>query len=194
MLCNIYPGISILLLNFSAYLSQVWPGFSFVKYINQNFIFQYRKKNIFKLSQGEYIAPEKIENAYAKCKFVAQCFVYGDSLNSSLVAVVSVDHDVLKAWAASEGIMYNDLAQLCNDPKAKAAVLADMDACGREVELRGFEFVKVVTLVLEPFTMENGLLTPTFKIKRPQAKEYFAKAISDMYNELSKSGHSQKTF
>ncbi|KAF1861299.1 hypothetical protein Lal_00014025 [Lupinus albus] len=183
-----------------------------------------RKKNIFKLSQGEYIAPEKIENAYAKCKFVAQCFVYGDSLNSSLVAVVSVDHDVLKAWAASEGIMYNDLAQLCNDPKAKAAVLADMDACGREVEaitlsiinikhlslfgvlqLRGFEFVKVVTLVLEPFTMENGLLTPTFKasiitftisflIKRPQAKEYFAKAISDMYNELSKSGHSQKTF
>ncbi|OIV95005.1 hypothetical protein TanjilG_22202 [Lupinus angustifolius] len=93
-----------------------------------------RKKNIFKLSQGEYIAPEKIENAYAKCKFIAQCFVYGDSLNSSLVAVVSVEHDVLKEWAASQGIKYNNLAQLCNDPKAKAAVLADMDACGREAQ------------------------------------------------------------
>ncbi|XP_021902791.1 long chain acyl-CoA synthetase 6, peroxisomal-like [Carica papaya] len=144
-----------------------------------------RKKNIFKLAQGEYIAPEKIENVYAKCKFVAQCFVYGDSLNSSLVAIVSVEQEVLKAWAASEGIKYEDLGQLCNDPRARAAVLADMDAIGKEAELRGFEFAKGVTLVTEPFTTENGLLTPTFKIKRPQAKEYFGKAILDMYTELS---------
>ncbi|KAG6437489.1 hypothetical protein SASPL_102407 [Salvia splendens] len=155
-----------------------------------------RKKNIFKLAQGEYIAPEKIENVYAKCKFVAQCFVYGDSLNSYLVAVICVDPDVLKDWAASENIklssvgscpFYDDLGQLCNDPRAKAAVLADMDSVGREAQLRGFEFVKAVTLVLEPFTVENGLLTPTFKVKRPQAKAYFAQAIAGMYTELSTS-------
>lgn len=151
-----------------------------------------RKKNIFKLAQGEYIAPEKIENVYAKCKFIAQCFVYGDSLNSSLVAVVSVDHDVLKAWAASEGNKYENLAQLCNDPRVKAAILADMDAVGREAQLRGFEFVKAVTLVLEQFTVENGLLTPTFKIKRPQAKAYYEKAISNMYAELAASDPSSK--
>ncbi|CAK7327014.1 unnamed protein product [Dovyalis caffra] len=166
-----------------------------------------RKKNIFKLAQGEYIAPEKIENVYAKCKFIAQCFVYGDSLNSYLVAVVSVDHDVLKAWAASEGIKYENLAQLCNDPRVKAAVLADMDAVGNEAQLRGFEFVKAVTLVLEQFTVENGLQTPTFKasaqrqlltvlidfqIKRPQAKAYYEKAISNMYAELAASDPSSK--
>ncbi|RHN82051.1 putative long-chain-fatty-acid--CoA ligase [Medicago truncatula] len=151
-----------------------------------------RKKNIFKLAQGEYIAPEKIENVYVKCNFVAQCFIYGDSFNSSLVSVVSVDPDVMKAWAASQNIVYNDLTQLCNDPRAKAAVLAEMDAVGREAQLRGFEFAKAVFLVAEPFAMENGLLTPTMKIKRPQAKEYFGKAISDMYSELSKSDPSQK--
>ncbi|XP_042505856.1 long chain acyl-CoA synthetase 6, peroxisomal-like [Macadamia integrifolia] len=146
-----------------------------------------RKKNIFKLAQGEYIAPEKIENVYAKCKFVAQCFVYGDSLNSSLVAIISVEPDILKAWATSANIKYDDLGQLCNDPRARAAVLADLDALGREAQLRGFEFVKSVTLAPEPFSVENGLLTPTLKIKRPQAKAYFAKAISDMYAELSAS-------
>lgn len=90
-------------------------------------------------------------------------------------------------FSADMCVQYENLGQLCNDPRARAAVLADMDALGREAQLRGFEFVKAVTLTLEPFTMENGLLTPTFKIKRPQAKECFAKAISDMYSELATS-------
>jgi long-chain acyl-CoA synthetase len=76
-----------------------------------------RKRIIFKLAQGEYIAPEKIENVYVKCNFVAQCFIYGGNFNSSLVVVVSVDPDVMKAWAASQGIVHNDLTQLCNNPK-----------------------------------------------------------------------------
>ncbi|CAN8255732.1 unnamed protein product [Cochlearia groenlandica] len=144
-----------------------------------------RKKNIFKLAQGEYIAPEKIENVYTKCKFVAQCFIHGDSFNSTLVAIVSVDPDVMKDWAASEGVKYEHLGQLCNDPRVRKAVLAEMDKVGREAQLRGFEFAKAVTLVAEPFTLENGLLTPTFKIKRPQAKAYFAEAISNMYAEIA---------
>ncbi|KAL1198038.1 Long chain acyl-CoA synthetase 7, peroxisomal [Cardamine amara subsp. amara] len=144
-----------------------------------------RKKNIFKLAQGEYIAPEKIENVYTKCRFVSQCFIYGDSFNSSLVAIVSVDPDVMKHWAASEGIKYENLGQLCNEPRVRKAVLTEMDNVGREAQLRGFEFAKAVTLVPEQFTLENGLLTPTLKIKRPQAKAYYAEAISKMYAETA---------
>ncbi|KAH0634998.1 hypothetical protein KY284_037784 [Solanum tuberosum] len=148
------------------------------------------EKYFFKLAQGEYVAPEKIENVYAKSKYVAQCFIHGESLNSSLVAIVCVDPDMFKAWAINEGIKNKDVKQLCADPRAKAAILKDMDTVGKEAQLRGFEFAKAITLVLEPFTLENNLLTPTYKIKRPQARTYFAKEIADMYAELSTSNSS----
>ena len=62
-----------------------------------------RAKNIFKLAQGEYIAPEKLENIYVQCSLIAQIFVYGDSLQSFLLSVVVVDPDVLKKWATDKG-------------------------------------------------------------------------------------------
>lgn len=51
----------------------------------------HRKKNIFKLAQGEYIAPEKIENIYAKCKFITQCFVYGKGNTWGLLVKFVID-------------------------------------------------------------------------------------------------------
>lgn len=58
-----------------------------------------RAKNIFKLAQGEYIAPEKLENYYVQCPSIAQIFVYGDSLQGFLVGVVFPNADFVKEWA-----------------------------------------------------------------------------------------------
>ena len=62
-----------------------------------------RSKNIFKLSQGEYIAPEKLENIFSLSPVIAQTFIYGDSLRSCTVAVIVPEPDKVKDWAKENG-------------------------------------------------------------------------------------------
>eukprot|EP00898_Chlorokybus_atmophyticus_P002686 jgi/Chlat1/3418/Chrsp23S03748 len=148
-----------------------------------------RKKNIFKLAQGEYIAPEKIENAYVRSPLVSQVFVHGDSLTSFLVAVVIPDPDALALWAKENGYKDNtNMARLCADPKVEAAIIASLKQAAAQAQLRGFEQVKAIRVVPEPFSVENGLLTPSFKIKRPQAAAVFADAIAELYARVKANG------
>ncbi|KAG0215432.1 hypothetical protein BGX28_010137 [Mortierella sp. GBA30] len=133
-----------------------------------------RKKNIFKLAQGEYVAPEKIENLLtARCKLIMQIFVYGDSLESSLVAISVPEPETFLPFAHSiTGIKValgdeGGLAKLCQDSRVQKAYLQELDLAGKAGGLRGFEFVKRVHLTTDMFSVENGLLTPTFKVDNP---------------------------
>jgi len=145
-----------------------------------------RKKNIFKLAQGEYISPEKIENAICRRPMIAQAFVEGNSLKASLVAVIVPDFEVVERWAHDEGLEFESREQLCLRPELKSAIMKQLRSLGREGtnELKGFEIPRNVYLEHEQFSVQNDLLTSTFKLKRHQAKRYYAKQIDAMYAEL----------
>uniref|UniRef100_A0AAX7UJ16 Long-chain-fatty-acid--CoA ligase n=1 Tax=Astatotilapia calliptera TaxID=8154 RepID=A0AAX7UJ16_ASTCA len=142
-----------------------------------------RKKNIFKLAQGEYIAPEKIENVYVRSAPVAQVFVHGDSLQSCLVAVVVPDPEVLPGFAKNLGF-HGSIEELCKIPEVKRAIISDLTKLGKEAGLKSFEQVKDVHLHPEQFTIENGLLTPTLKAKRAELKNLFQFQIDQLYAKI----------
>ncbi|CDW54728.1 long chain fatty acid coenzyme a ligase [Trichuris trichiura] len=144
-----------------------------------------RKKHIFKLAQGEYIAPEKLENVYLHSKFISQIFVHGDSLKSCLVAVVVPNMEFLSKHLTEELNMQNIPADLNSSEAVKKLILNDMHELGKKSGLCSFEQVKDIYISSEPFTVENNLLTPTLKSKRPVLRNHFSKQISKMYESLS---------
>uniref|UniRef100_A0A8C2APG2 Long-chain-fatty-acid--CoA ligase n=1 Tax=Cyprinus carpio TaxID=7962 RepID=A0A8C2APG2_CYPCA len=144
-----------------------------------------RKKNIFKLAQGEYIAPEKIENVYIQSAQVAQVFVHGDSLQSSLVAIVVPDPEVLPGFAEKLGVK-GSLEELCRNQEIKKAIISDLNKLGREAGLKSFEQVKDLYLHPDMFTIENGLLTPTLKAKRADLTKFFKVQIESLYANMKK--------
>uniref|UniRef100_A0AAQ5Z2A5 Arachidonate--CoA ligase n=1 Tax=Amphiprion ocellaris TaxID=80972 RepID=A0AAQ5Z2A5_AMPOC len=139
-----------------------------------------RKKHIFKLAQGEYIAPEKIENVYTRSDAVAQIFVHGDSLQACLVAVVVPDPDFLSDWTKRMLGLQGSYQELCGR-EVKAAILEDMLRLGKEGGLKSFEQVKAIYIHTEQFSIENGLLTPTMKAKRNEMRQYFRSQIDELY-------------
>ncbi|WKX99249.1 hypothetical protein Q1695_014269 [Nippostrongylus brasiliensis] len=142
-----------------------------------------RKKHIFKLAQGEYVAPEKIENVYIRSPVLQQVYVDGDSLERWLIAIVVPEPKVMEEWNAAHGVPGRSLREICSDKKAHDYVLSKLQEIGKENKLNSIEQVKRVYLEDNPFTVENGLLTPTLKSKRPQLRLKYKDIISKIYAE-----------
>ncbi|CAF0881018.1 unnamed protein product [Rotaria sordida] len=139
-----------------------------------------RKKNMYKLSQGEYIAPEKIEDAYSRSQFVSQVFVYGDSYKNFPVAIVVLNEDYVKKWntKGDKNTQYN------TEEKLKEIVLNDMLREGKKRGLMSYEQIKAIEFIKEPFTIENGLLTPTFKSRRFAVEKKYKDFFIKLYKNI----------
>lgn len=147
-----------------------------------------RVKNIMKLAQGEYVALEKIENTYSASPAAAQLYVHGDGLQSYLIAVVVADPTYLANTASQvmgTKVSPADLNTLNNACKDERVIGAFMKELGKEAKrngLKGFETIKRIHLTLDPFTVEDGTLTPTFKIRRKDAFNKFKAELTELYS------------
>ncbi|VAI82564.1 unnamed protein product [Triticum turgidum subsp. durum] len=139
-----------------------------------------RKKNIFKLSQGEYVAVENLENIYGVLPEIDSIWVYGNSFESFLIAVINPNQQALENWAGQNGITGN-LEEVCENTKTKEHFIAELAKAAKEKKLKGFEFIRAVHLDAVPFDMERELITPTYKKKRPQMLKYYQGAIDALY-------------
>uniref|UniRef100_A0A8C2XBC6 Long-chain-fatty-acid--CoA ligase n=1 Tax=Cyclopterus lumpus TaxID=8103 RepID=A0A8C2XBC6_CYCLU len=142
-----------------------------------------RKKHIFKLAQGEYIAPEKIETVYSLSDPVAQVFVHGESLKACLVGIIVPDPDFLLIWIKKKGIE-GSYSELCQNEDVKNAILEDMLRLGKDAGLKSFEQVRDIALHPEMFSIQNGLLTPTLKAKRTELRSHFKEKIDELYAKI----------
>lgn len=127
-----------------------------------------RRKNVLKLAQGEYISPERIENVYlANCNWLGTAYVHGDSTQSCLVGLFGIQPDQFALFAGKvlgKQISDSDIAALkeaAENPKVLRAALKELDKAGKKAKFNSYEKVKAIRLLIDPFTIENELLTPT---------------------------------
>ncbi|KAJ2124716.1 medium-chain fatty acid-CoA ligase faa2 [Coemansia sp. RSA 720] len=147
-----------------------------------------RKNNLFKLAQGEYITPERIENTLMNHFIVNQAFVYGDPLQSCLVAIIVPDEALFPMFLQSKGVISShsntSLEDLCRNEQARKTTIAELALWGKAHDLRGFEVPKNIRLLSTPFETLD-MLTPTLKLKRRVAKKHFSDVLTQLYSELA---------
>eukprot|EP00605_Chrysophyceae_sp_TOSAG23-4_P000537 GSChrysophyteH1.ASY1.ANO1.606.1 assembled CDS len=139
-----------------------------------------RKKNLLKLSQGEYVAIEKVENILGRSACVNQIFVYGSSTEDCLIAVVVPDLEFSTKW----------IAENTNNGKFPDFVLSELLKLGQEYTLKGFELVFRVHIDFEigEWGPTNGLTTPTLKLKRKALEEKYSVHLKEMYKDIKMNG------
>lgn len=137
-----------------------------------------RKKDLIVTAGGKNVAPSAIEGLIATSKFISQVCVIGDR-QKYLTALITVDADNVKAFAKEKGVAAESLEELLKSREVNDLIRSVVDE--KNAELASFETIKDFRL-LDEFSIENGLLTPTLKVKRNIALERFADLVEEMYS------------
>lgn len=137
-----------------------------------------RVKDLFKTSNGKYIAPQALESRLAENKYIDEAAVIGDS-RKFVTALVVPNLSQLRAWASREGIDDTDTGTLLADPRTVGFVMKQIDEVQRD--MAPYERIKRITLLPNHFSVMNGEVTNTMKVRRPVVARRYAREIDAMY-------------
>ncbi|HEX7668307.1 MAG TPA: long-chain fatty acid--CoA ligase [Polyangiaceae bacterium] len=136
-----------------------------------------RVKELFKLSNGKYVAPALLEEKIQLSPFIAQCVVYGDDKPHN-VAMIVPDLDSLGSWAKEKGLAASP-KELLGDPATKALYASELEKFGKD--FKGYERIKDFFFETELLTTDNGMLTPTLKLKRRNVLKRYEERFKSLY-------------
>jgi long-chain acyl-CoA synthetase len=139
-----------------------------------------RKKDLFKLSNGKYIAPQLIESLLKESEFVSQVVVVGTGRKQSVALIVPEWESLKQALAEAGEEVSKDREALSKDPAAIKMVQKDIARL--TAELADYERIRRVALLPNEFTIDGGELTPTLKVKRKVIDERYGDLIEELYS------------
>lgn len=142
--------------------------------------FTERIKDLYKTSNGKYIAPQAIEGLMSSDKYVEQIAVIGDQ-RKFVSALIVPAYPLLEQYADQKGIVYNSREELVNNSDIIRMIENRIEE--HQKNLASYEKIKRFTLLAEPFTMEGRELTDTLKLRRPVVAQKYAAQIEAMYAE-----------
>ena len=165
----------------AAYTEDGWFRTGDAGYVKDGFLFlTERIKDLFKTSNGKYIAPQAIETKMVVDRYIDQISIIADE-RKFVAALIVPDYKLVEKFAADKGIQYASMSELLKHDAVMELFKERIDTL--QQQFAHYEQIKKFTLLPEPFSMAKGELTNTLKIKRSVLNKNYAAEIEAMYSE-----------
>ena len=148
--------------------------------MNGELFLKERIKDLFKTSNGKYVAPQQIEALLLVDKYIDQCAVIADQ-RKFVSALIVPEFKTIEEWAQEHHIIYSSREELCENTQVHDMLLDRIKTL--QQGLASYEQIKRITILPHHFSMETGELTNTLKLKRPVINKIYKSVIDKMYEE-----------
>lgn len=138
-----------------------------------------RKKDLIKTAGGKYVAPQRLEGLLKQDPLISQVLIHGDQ-KKYIIALITFDEPQIKNWAQSLNISYENVSELYQNVALKLRITKHIQSIN--ARLASYEAIKKFEILRDSWTVENGSLTQSLKVKRKHLEAKYADIISEIYD------------